>query len=145
MDLQGQLGKMGRDIISGPSLFDMAEIAVVGGVLGAAFGYARDRNARGAKSFALWGVGLGVAGQYLLFHMLKPALRAHAPAGRGGIALQVAPKFASRGELVGNGSLPEAAGWGHGEMMGAVPYPHYAQYGVPGWAPRSETMWAWWE
>jgi hypothetical protein len=73
--LQGQIEKMARDITSGPDLSDSIEVAVVGAALGALVGYVKDRDSRTAKSFAAWGAGLGVAGQYLLFHMLRPAAR----------------------------------------------------------------------
>lgn len=73
--LQGQIEKIAHDVVSGPDLSDSIEVAVVGGILGAIVGYAKDRNSSGAKSLALWAAGLGVAGQYMLFHMLKPATR----------------------------------------------------------------------
>ncbi|HYX20210.1 MAG TPA: hypothetical protein VFA98_05140 [Thermoanaerobaculia bacterium] len=75
--LQGQIEKMARDITSGPDLSDSIEVAVVGAALGAIVGYIKDRDGRTAKSFAAWGAGLGVAGQYLLYHALKPAMRHH--------------------------------------------------------------------
>jgi len=156
MGLQGQLEKMAHDITSGPGLFDTIEIAVMGGAVGGLIGYLKDRNRKGATSAAMWGAGLGIAGQYLLFHALRPALRAHGFAGHAGPVLQVVPRFASRGdaealqvrgEFVGNGAPPETmAGWGHGEMMGAVPYPYYyARHEMPGWVPWSDATWAWWE
>jgi hypothetical protein len=73
--LQGQIEKMARDITSGPDLSDSIEVAVVGAAIGALVGYVKERDGRTAKSFAAWGAGLGVAGQYLLFHMLRPAAR----------------------------------------------------------------------
>lgn len=73
--LQGQIEKMARDITSGPDLSDSIEVAVVGAAIGALVGYVKERDSRTAKSFAAWGAGLGVAGQYLLFHMLRPAAR----------------------------------------------------------------------
>jgi hypothetical protein len=177
MDLQGQIGKMVRDITSAPPIFDLVSIAIAGGAVGGFIGYLKDRNAKGAKSFALWGAGLGVAGEYMLFHVLKPALRR---TGSGPIALM--PRFGAYGEFVGDGAYrppekcpdgfhwetsstsdraisgvricaPDPApaippktgpitgpitGWGHGEMMGAVPYPYYyARHEMPGLA--------WWE
>jgi len=73
--LQGQIEKMARDITSGPDLSDSIEMAVVGGAIGALIGYLKERDTSTAKSFAVWGAGLGVAGQYMLFHMLRPAVR----------------------------------------------------------------------
>jgi hypothetical protein len=73
--LQGQIEKMARDITSGPDLSDSIEVGIVGAAIGAILGYVKDRDGRTAKSFALWGVGLGIAGQYMLFHMLRPAVR----------------------------------------------------------------------
>lgn len=172
MDLQGQLEKMAHDITSGPALFDSISIAVMGGAIGGLIGYLKDRSSKGAKSFAMWGAGLGVAGQYMLFHALKPALRTFGRTAHGAVQaapmMQMVPRYAARGEFVGNGSseyrapekcpdgfhweirstapglrgvgicapdvavpaVPTTAGWGHGEMMGAVPYPYY---------------YAWWE
>lgn len=145
MDLQGQLEKMAHDVTSGPAISDSLSIAVMGGAIGGLIGYLKDRDAKGAKSFALWGAGLGVAGQYMLFHALKPALKtfgrtAHG-AAQGAPVMQMVPRYAARGafssEVVGNGAIPtlrvpegNMTGWGHGEMMGAVPYPYY---------------YAWWE
>jgi hypothetical protein len=77
MDIRGQLSKIGHDLTSGPDLSDMIEIALVGAAVGGAIGYAKERDKAGVKMGALWGVGLGVAGQYLLFHAMKPALRSH--------------------------------------------------------------------
>ena len=74
--LQGQVEKMFRDVTRGPDLTDSIEVGVLGAVLGAALGYAKERSGRAAKGYAIWGAGLGVAGQYMLFQMLKPALRA---------------------------------------------------------------------
>jgi hypothetical protein len=74
-NLSQRFEKMAHDITSGPGLVDTLEIAALGGIVGAALGYAKDRDASGAKSFALWGAGFGIAGQFLLFHMLKPALK----------------------------------------------------------------------
>ena len=73
--LQAQIEKIARDITSGPDLSDAIEIAAIGGALGAGVGYLKDRSGETAKSFAAWGAGLGVAGQYMLFHMLKPSIR----------------------------------------------------------------------
>ena len=79
--LQGQIEKMYSDVTGGPDLGDSIEVGVLGAAIGAAIGYLKDR--RSAKSFAAWGAGLGVAGQYLLFQMLKPAVRGgYAPYGR---------------------------------------------------------------
>jgi hypothetical protein len=141
MDLQGQLEKMAHDITSGPGLFDSIEIAIVGGAIGGFIGYLKDRNRKGATSAAMWGAGLGVAGQYMLFHALKPALKTFGRTAHASVqfspVMQMVPRYAAHGEFVGNGASPEAgwghgemAGWGHGEMMGAVPYPYY---------------YAWWE
>jgi hypothetical protein len=134
MDLQGQLEKMAHDITSGPAISDSISIAVMGGAIGGLIGYLKDRDRKGATSAALWGAGLGVAGQYMLFHALKPALKtfgrtAHG-AAQGAPVMQMVPRYAARGEFVGNGASPDVAGWGHGEMMGSVPYPYY---------------YAWWE
>lgn len=71
--LQGQFEKMYRDVVRGPELSDMIEVGVLGAAIGAALGYLKDR--RSTKSFAAWGAGLGVAGQYMLFQMLKPSTR----------------------------------------------------------------------
>ncbi|HTR02664.1 MAG TPA: hypothetical protein VMN82_05660 [Thermoanaerobaculia bacterium] len=73
--LQGQIEKMARDITSGPDISDSIEVAVVGAALGALVGYVKERDGGTAKSFAAWGAGLGIAGQYLLFHMLRPTVR----------------------------------------------------------------------
>lgn len=90
--LQGQIEKMARDVTSGPDLSDSIEVAVVGAVLGAAVGFFKDK--RSAKSFAVWGAGLSIAGQYMLFHMLKPSFR-HAftshRVGNGGVPSTSAP------------------------------------------------------
>lgn len=146
MTIGGKLEQMSRDIMSGPSLVDTLEIAVVGAVVGGAIGYAKERDTDGVKTGALWGVGLGVAGQYLLFRMLKPVRSAHAmsphevrrPPPRPALS-RIQPRFAARGD---------AAGWGHGEMMGAVSYPHYYAPGeLPYLDPRTGAPWArtWWE
>ncbi len=174
MDVQGQLEKMAHDITSGPAISDSLSIAIMGGAIGGLIGYLKDRDSKGAKSFALWGAGLGIAGQYMLFHALKPALKtfgrtAHG-AAQGAPVMQMVPRYAARGGFVGNGSSdgyrppekcpdgfhwenrstggpgihgvmvcvpdvapptpPTTTAWGHGEMMGAVPYPYY---------------YAWWE
>jgi hypothetical protein len=73
--LQSQVEKIARDVTSGPDLSDTIEIAALGGALGALLGYLKDRRGPTAKSFAVWGAGLGVAGQYMLFHMLRPVIR----------------------------------------------------------------------
>jgi len=72
--LQGQIEKMARDITTGPDFSDTIEIALVGSVVGGVLGYFKGKS-DGAKSFAMWGAGLGVAGQYMLFHMLRPSAR----------------------------------------------------------------------
>ena len=76
MDLRTQIEKMASDITSGPDLSDSIEVGVVGAGLGALVGYLRDRSRESTKSFAMWGAGLGIGGQYLLFHMLRPSARA---------------------------------------------------------------------
>lgn len=71
--LQGQIEKMFHDVVRGPQLSDSIEVGVLGAAVGGAIGYLKDR--RSTKGFALWGAGLGIAGQYLLFQMLKPSMR----------------------------------------------------------------------
>src|SRR5271170_383239 len=130
MDLAGQLEKMAHDITSGPALSDSISIAVMGGALGGLVGYLKDKDARGAKSFALWGAGLGIAGQYMVFHMLKPALRTFGRTAHGAAQsapmMQMVPRYAARGEFVGDGSgeyhAPEKCPKGfHWEMRSSGP------------------------
>ena len=116
MNIGQQLGKMTHDITSGPDLTDMIEIAVMGGVVGGVIGFAKERDRKGALSFALWGAGLGIAGQYMIFHSLKPALRT--------VGHQMAPVHAvvprhvaqhytgavNRGGYGGNGGMPFGPG-----------------------------------
>src|SRR5208337_1437451 len=130
MPIQTQLEKMAHDIKSGPDLTDSIEIAVMGGAIGGLIGYVKDKNRKGAVSLALWGAGLGIAGQYMIFHMLKPALKTFGSTAHEA-ALATPSVFAVRAGAGGSQNTnPELAGWGHGEMMGSVPYPHY---------------YAWWE
>jgi len=205
MPIGAQLEKIARDVASGPSWASMLEMALAGGVVGGIIGFAKERDKEGVKSGVLWGAGLGVAGQYLLFHALKPALGAHAPVMRRPL-LQVRPRFRAHGEVagwdepleifgaefVGDGEgeyrppekcppgfhwekrstsdkpfsgvamcvpdarppappLPsptpiplEAAGWGHGEMMGSVHYPYYYWPSeLPSLDPRTGHPWTW--
>jgi class 3 adenylate cyclase len=75
MDIKGQVEKIARDVTSTPDLSDMIEVGLVGAALGAALGYVRDREAEAAKEGAWTGAVVGVAGQLLLFHMLRPVVR----------------------------------------------------------------------
>jgi len=128
--IQTQLEKMAHDIKSGPDLTDSIQIAVMGGAIGGLIGFVKDKNRKGAVSLALWGAGLGIAGQYMIFHMLKPALKTFGSTAHEA-ALATPSVFAVRaGAESVSGVNPETTGWGHGEMMGSVPYPHY---------------YAWWE
>lgn len=109
------LERMAHDMTSGPGLVDSIEVALIGGVLGGAVGYAKDRNSRGAKSFALWGAGLGVAGQFLIFHMLKSVVRnprsiasVHPP-GYPGLPGHLTGAV-NRGGYGGNGGMPFGPG-----------------------------------
>lgn len=74
-NLHGQLEKMARDITSGPDLSDSVEVVIMGGVLGGLIGYLKNKDKASAIHFATWGAGLGLAGQFMLFHMLKPGRR----------------------------------------------------------------------
>jgi hypothetical protein len=117
-NLQQQLEKMAHDVTSGPGLFDSIEIAVVGGAVGAAIGYAKDRDFSGAKSFGLWGAGLGIAGQYLLFHMLKPATKTFARTAHA--AAQASPQLSLQGVHPGLGHPAQRASASGGYYTGAV-------------------------
>lgn len=99
--LQSQIEKMFRDVTHGPELTDSIEVAVVGAAIGGLLGYAKDRNSRSAKTFALWGVGLGIAGQYMLFQMLKPAMRGGGVPGRF---------YVGEDAYVGDGAMMPATG-----------------------------------
>jgi len=106
--LQGQIEKMFRDVTRGPDLSDMIEVGALGAVVGAAIGYAKGRSSGAAKGYAIWGAGLGVAGQYMLFQMLKPALRggparfyAGGQSGPAIVGVQSGPS------LVGNAALED--------------------------------------
>lgn len=117
--LQSQIEKMFRDVTRGPDLTDSIEVGVMGAALGALLGYAKDRSTRSAKTFAVWGAGLGVAGQYMLFQMLKPAMRgavsaASAYGGRYYTGIQTGPAIVgiqSGPAIVGNdGGMMPATG-----------------------------------
>jgi hypothetical protein len=114
--LQGQFEKMFSDVVHGPQLSDMIEVAALGAAVGAALGYLKDR--RSTKSFAAWGAGLGVAGQYMLFQMLKPTVRVGARYYTGGqsgpaiVGVQSGPAIVgiqSGPAIVGQGS--SGSGW----------------------------------
>jgi hypothetical protein len=70
-----ELERTAHDITTAPSFRDSAEIAIAGGVLGALLGYVKHRNRHSAVSYAWWGAGVGIVGQYMVFHMLKPAMK----------------------------------------------------------------------
>lgn len=70
-----ELERTAHDITTAPSFRDNAEIAIAGVALGALLGYIKHRSRHEAMKYAWWGVGLGIAGQYMVFHMLKPAMR----------------------------------------------------------------------
>ena len=106
--LQSQIEKMFRDVTRGPDLTDSIEVGLMGAALGAMIGYAKDRSSRSAKGLALWGASLGIAGQYMLFQMLKPAMRGAVSAygGRYYTGIQSGPAIVglqSGLAIVGNG------------------------------------------
>jgi hypothetical protein len=70
-----ELERAAHDITTMPSMRDNIEMAIAGGALGALLGYIKHRSRGGAISYAWWGAGLGIAGQYMVFHMLKPAMK----------------------------------------------------------------------
>lgn len=117
--LQSQIEKMFRDVTRGPDLTDSIEVGVMGAALGALLGYAKDRSTRSAKNFAVWGAGLGIAGQYMLFQMLKPAMRGAVSAygGRYYTGIQTGPA------IVGIQSGPAIVGADDGGMMPATGCP----------------------
>jgi hypothetical protein len=117
-NLHGQFEKMAHDITSGPGLSDTVEIAAVGGALGALVGYAKSRDQAGATLFAIWGAGLGIAGQYLLFHMLRPALRAHV--ARGDFEAAAGDYYTG---AVNRGGYSGSSGGGGGMPYGPGPWP----------------------
>ena len=101
-----ELERTARDIATAPSFRDSAEIAIAGGTLGALLGYIRYRNKSDAMRFAWWGVGLGIAGQYMVFHMLKPAMKQF-----GRSAMQAATIGGGHRFVAG---APMHGGFGHG-------------------------------
>lgn len=123
-NLHGQLEKMAHDITSGPGLADTFEIGAMGGAIGALIGYAKSRDQATATSFAMWGAGLGIAGQYLLFHMLKPALKtfgatAHV-ATRGDFEAAAGDYYTG---AVNRGGYSGSSGGGGGMPYGPGPWP----------------------
>jgi len=76
-----EIERTARDITVAPSFRDSAEIAIAGGLFAAAVGYLKTRNRSEAMRYAWYGAGLSVGAQYLVFHMLKPAMKEFARAG----------------------------------------------------------------
>ena len=70
-----ELERTAHDLMRGPSFRDNAEIAIAGAALGGLLGYLKHRSRGEATRYATWGAGIGIASQYLVFHMLKPAQR----------------------------------------------------------------------
>ena len=118
--LQGQIEKMFRDVTRGPEITDSIEVAAVGAAIGALLGYAKDRSSRSAKSFALWGVGLGIAGQYMLFQMLKPAMR-----GSAGGFVSPARYYVGEGAMMPATGCPAGTEWSdwYGQCLPHIPPP----------------------
>lgn len=101
-----ELERTAHDITTAPSFRDSAEIAIAGGALGALLGFLKTRSRSEAIRLAWWGAGIGIAGQYMVFHMLKPAMKQF---GRTAMAAS----------QLGGGGMH------HGRhMTGALPHPH---------------------
>jgi hypothetical protein len=99
-----ELERTAHDITTAPSFRDSAEIAIAGGALGALLGYLKTRSKSEAIRLAWWGAGIGIAGQYMVFHMLKPAMK------QFGRSAMTAARF-------GGGGMGR-------HMTGAMPHPH---------------------
>lgn len=86
-----ELERMAHDIAQGPSVRDNFEMAIAGGAMGALLGYLKHRNKASAIQFAWWGAGLGIAGQYMTFHMLRPAMKTFGRTAQGAASLPMMP------------------------------------------------------
>jgi hypothetical protein len=90
-DIRGQIERVTRDVTSGPDLSDILEMTIVGGVVGGIVGFAKGRSKESALYYAKWFAGLGVAGQYMLFHALRPVVRRGARQLVGQASLSTSP------------------------------------------------------
>ncbi len=123
--LTQELERGAHDIMTMPSMRDNIEIAIAGGALGAVLGYLKAHNTPNARaqaaSYAMWGAGIGVAGQYMVFHMLKPAMKQFARSTQTAATIMSHPAFIGQqrslvgapwGRLGGGGHYPHG-GFGH--------------------------------
>ena len=105
-----ELERAAHDITTMPSMRDNIEMAIAGGALGALLGYLKHRSKDGAFSYAWWGAGLGIAGQYMVYHMLKPAMK------QFGRSAMHAATFG--GHRFATGALGHGGHFGHGLGLG---------------------------
>ena len=70
-----ELERTAHDLATAPSFRENIEIGIAGALAGAALGYLSKQDKSEAYRYAKWGAGIGIAGQYLVFHMLRPAMR----------------------------------------------------------------------
>jgi hypothetical protein len=109
-----ELQMTARDITRGPSFRENVEIAIVGGLLGAAYGYYEGRSKEAAWDKAKAGALIGIGAQYLIFHMLKPAMSGFGRAARS------ASFYGGHRPMVGVGFHPGLARGGHFEHFGQM-------------------------
>jgi hypothetical protein len=119
-----------HDMMAMPSMRDNIEIAVAGGALAALLGYLKTRDRQTATRYAMWGAGIGVGGQYLIFHMLKPAMKQFGRSAQAAAALV----GHHRGPVVGapfGHHMPMHGGMGGMGGMGMGYHHHMQQQQMP--------------
>jgi len=121
-----ELERTAHDLMTGPNFRETAEIAIAGGLLGATLGYLKHVKTPIARSeavkHAFWGVGIGIVGQYMVFHMLKPAMRQFARSSLGAAAVAMPHMH------YGVGAQHGFHGGGHfGRGLGGMHHPFHPQ------------------
>lgn len=87
-----EMERAAHDIMTMPSMRDNIEIGIAGAALAGLVGYLKTKDRHTATRYAMWGAGIGVGGQYLIFHMLKPAMKQFAASSSRAAAMMGGPR-----------------------------------------------------